>query len=363
MATSRKTLRFRASVIAATGIMATTAIATGATPAAAGEITINSTQNAASWLGAQKVGTDGGLLTSNIIGLTSAGYGQNKSKQLLKTLRSNVSSYITGNGAAGALGKTIYTVKIQGANPKNFGGKNLVSRLNKLMVKSGSLKGRFQVNSNDWSSGLTQAWAVLGLGRATPKVNKYAVNYLVKLQCANGGFATAYNPGAPSKCTSNSQADNDTTSMAVQALLTTNVARYSSKARASAKKGVNFLVKRQKKNGSFDAPPWSPSNTNSTGLAAQALRVGGKNKQAAKASKWIRSLQLTCRTAKSAKDRGAIAYDAQAFAAGRASGITSLTLPSWLNATQQAVTGMASAKPLTIASYTTQAKGLKRSKC
>lgn len=366
MSKSRTTLIYRATAIAAAGTFATSALVAGVSPATAGEVTISSTQNAAGWLTSQNVGTDGGALTSSIIGLTSAGYGKNKSKKLLKTLRSNVKAYISGDGAAGALGKSIYAVQIQGANPRKFGGQNLVAKLNKLMVKSGASRGRFQVNSNDWSSGFTQAWGVIGLGRASKKVPVDAIKYLMRLQCSNGGFAAAYNPGAPSKCTSNSQADYDTTAMAVQALLTPNVVRSYRKSSASAKKGVNFLVKRQKKNGSFDSPPWSPSNSNTTGLAAQALRVGGKNKQAAKASKWIRTVQLTCRNTAgkpSRKDRGAIAYDVDAFKLGRASGLNAMARPGWLNATQQAITGMSGSKPLTIASYKTQKSGAARIKC
>src|SRR6185369_9479167 len=71
---------------------------------------------------------------------------------------------------------------------------------------------------------------------------------------------------------------------------------------AGAKVGLDWLVSQQKADGGFtdEAVKTLPENANSTGLAAQALRVGGRTAAADKAVAYLLARQVGC--------TGAIAY-------------------------------------------------------
>lgn len=366
-------LRKTISVGACIGLAASVLIAGGTSPIQAATPSPNSRADiAAGWLANQNPGTAGGPLTSSIIALTTSGVGKTKSQQWLSILESNIGAFVAdGPGQAGALAKSIYTVQAQGSNASAFGGNDMPADLNALMVSSGANQGRFQVNSTDYSSGLTQAWAVLGLARTPSGAPADAVTYLIGLQCPNGGFAAAYNsdenwtPGQyHGTCQSNDEVDNDTTSMALQALLAPGVASASG-ASAAVTKAADYLAGVQNSDGSV-SDPWFGPNSNTTGLAGQALRAAGKTTQANKATNWLNSMQLTCANVTSAaafKQVGAVAYNTEALAKGKKSGISGGDFTQWTMSAQQAIGGMVGAKPLGTASATSQVAGLPAVKC
>lgn len=361
----KKTIAVGASAAVAAGSLMVAAPSAQAAPPKIS--TSNSPQVGAGWLGAQDIGVGGSPLTSSIIALTSAKVGKKKSRQWIEVLRKNVGTYIApGPAMPGSLGKTIYTVQIQGQNAASFGGYNMSQLLRDLMLTSGANKGRFQYSANDFSSGLIQAWGILGLAQTPGGAPKDAIDYMIKLQCPNGGFAAAYQPYDGSACTDNADADHDTTSYAIQALLSPGVAKVVPGATAAAKKGAQYLVKDQGANGAWDAPPWSPDNSNSTGLGAQAVRAAGYTAAADKGSRWIQKLQINCTNASSgpaAKDRGAIAYISDQLQQALSSGIASNQLASWMMAVQQNITGMTGSAPLNVTTHKNQADGLPRATC
>ena len=348
-------------------------VAGGANPTqAATPSPTNATHNAAAWLAKQDPGTAGGPLTSGIIALTTSGIGKTKSHQWLGTLKANIDTFIAdGPGQAGSLAKSIYTVEAQGGNSAAFGDNDMPSDLNALMVASGTNKGRFQVSGTDYSSGLTQSWAVLGLARTSGGAPAAAIEYLMQLQCPNGGFAAAYNsdenwnPGQyQGSCQSDSEVDNDTTSMALQALLSPGVSSAPG-ASVSVTKAADYLAGIQNSNGSF-SDPWFGPNSNTTGLAAQALRAAGKSAQANKATSWLNSMQLTCANATSAaalKQVGAVAYNEEALVTAKTSGISSGDLTQWTMAAQQVIGGMSGGQSLGSASSANQLAGLPVQTC
>lgn len=355
------------------GLAASALVAGGMSPAQAVNPSPNNRAHiAAGWLAKQSPGTAGGPLTSSIIALTASGVGKTKSQQWLNTLEANIGTFIAdGPGQAGALAKSIYTVQIQGRDAATFGGQNMPASLNALMVDSGANKGRFQVSATDYSSGLNQAWAVLGLARTSGGVPSEAIEYLIGLQCSNGGFAAAYNsdenwnPGQyHGTCQSNSEVDNDTTSMALQALLAPGVSSATG-ASVAASKAADYLSEIQNSDGSV-SDPWFGPNSNTTGLAGQALRAAGKTVEANKATNWLNSMQLTCANTTSAAaigQVGAVAYNAEDLVKAKKSGISGGEFTQWTMSAQQAIGGLAGASSLGTSSSSSQDAGLPAVKC
>jgi hypothetical protein len=157
--------------------------------------------------------------------------------------------------------------------------------------------GRFSDRSEfgDFSNTITQSLAVLGLERATKAGPSAAsVRYLRRQQCANGAFPLEISTAG---CT----ASVDATAFAVQALLESGARP----ARLAARRGSAWLARVQHANGSFTGN--GTQNTNTTGLAAQALAATGRVRAAADAVTFIETLQRGCGAA--AGVRGQIRYD------------------------------------------------------
>jgi hypothetical protein len=112
------------------------------------------------------------------------------------------------------------------------------------------------------------------------------------MQCPSGGFRSAYPNRPTDPC--NPDGHVDATAMAVQALLTV---RGQPGVDAAITRAVTWLERSQRANGAFDDDnddSTIPSNTNSTGLAGQALRAVGRTGPAAEARGWVESRQIGC---------------------------------------------------------------------
>lgn len=195
---------------------------------------------------------------------------------------STVTAY-TGDGVesafAGATGKLLVTVATINGDPRDFGDRDLVAQLLGLR----QLDGRFSDLSEwgDFSSTLTQAFAVLGLHRTAPgDLEPEDVQFLLDQQCEDGGFR--FSPDADD-CVSNV----DTTGFVVQALVA--VGDHG----AAVADAIAWLVDIQGDNGGF-ADGDGPANANSTALAALALTLAGQDDEAAEARAFILSLQRSC---------------------------------------------------------------------
>jgi hypothetical protein len=287
--------------------------------------TRNRADAAAGWLGRQLDGDshlmtvtfngqqfpDYGLTADVVLALDSAKVGRRAARQATGALRAHVLDY-TGGGVAtehyaGAYAKLLLVATAQGADATAFGGgprKDLVAGLRALECGTPARsdcaatdKGRFSdvTQFDDFSNTIGQSLALIGLERATQRgASRAAVSYLLGQQCANGGFPETFGavPCRPSV---------DATGFAVQALTTVG----GPAAGAAAAAAGRWLKLKQHDNGSFSGN--GVRNANSTALAAQALTALGRDKAAADARGFLRSLQVLC--GGKAAIRGQVRYD------------------------------------------------------
>ena len=127
--------------------------------------------------------------------------------------------------------------------------------------------------------------------------------FLAGTECSDGGFPLDF---GQKTCTS----DPDATALDVQALL-------AARRPGPASRGLGWLASAQRSDGGFASPPSTLSNANSTGLAGEALAVGGRFSNAARARAFLLSVQVGC-AGKPAR-RGALAFTDQGFRAATAS--------------------------------------------
>ncbi|MEV0675349.1 prenyltransferase/squalene oxidase repeat-containing protein [Actinosynnema sp. NPDC050436] len=199
-----------------------------------------------------------------------------------------------GEAYAGAHAKLLLAAEVAGKNPNSFGGVDLEAGLRALLTPSG----RFSDVSafGDYSNAFSQSLALLALDRTAAGAPVVAVDFLVGTQCPDGGFPLDL---AATPCVS----DVDSTAMVTQALQA--VGRP-----LRAQQGLSWLVGVQNVNGGFGVGA-NPPNSNSTGLAGQALKAGGRLVAAHKAKQFLKSLQVGC--SGPVEQRGAIAYQATGF--------------------------------------------------
>jgi hypothetical protein len=241
---------------------------------------------------------------------------------------------------SGSIAKEIVAAVASGRDPRDFGGYDLAVELTGLMVKDGDEKGRFKdrvaVPSEDRTNNFGQALGVMGLARIKA-LPQEAVDFLIKQQCPNGGFGLFLKPGAAACAADNINAD--VTGTAVQALLDAAEAGVPG-TEAAVTKAVAYLKTTQGADGEFsDSAAYPNPNTNSTGLAAQALAAVGEMAAADKSAAWVAGLQGPLPA-----EKGAIAPNKDAFTADPADAengrLPSMYRDSWRRATAQASLGL-----------------------
>jgi len=293
---------------------------------------------------------DYGLTGDATLALKQLGVKKAKLKTTRKALAAHVNDWVRGGSTtdlyAGSVAKAAVVATALGANPKKFGGDNLIKLLQGTVAKNGAIKGRIQDTSSygDNANTLGQALAAQALSTSKPKKAKPVVNYLLKQQCSSGYFRLYFaDPTAPQTCDAGDKAttsvpDPDATSSALLSLQA--LPKQTAKVKKAEKKAVRWLRKHQAKNGSFvGGSSTATANTNSTGLAASALAGAGQCKPAHKAAVWIKKLEVGQKVkAKGAlaSAKGAIAYDKAGLAAAKSAGITTDTQDQWRRATVQA---------------------------
>jgi hypothetical protein len=273
-------------------------------------------------------------------------------RTITKALSKNVDSWTTGvdfGGSdvfAGSTAKALVFAETVGANPKKFGGTNLVKQLRALVSASGPTKGRIQdlSTSGDFANTIGQSFAATGLSNAGDSSGRAALKFLLKQQCRKGFFRLDFSDKGAADQSCDGAAtrdgkvpDTDTTALAVINLLS--LEHPSPKARAAVGKAVTWLRRTQKADGSFGGgPSTESSNANSTGLAGWALASADWCPNAARAAGWLAKLTVTSDQAgsKLARQTGAIAYDGKAFKSGLKDGITDDSRDQWRRATAQA---------------------------
>ena len=303
-------------------------VAVLASPATAGAATAAVTRDradaAAGWLTRQldpathtvlgKFGPDYGLTADVVLALDAAGSGQATARAATRALSTHVLAYTAFGDPkeryAGAFAKLLVVSAAQKSariSPRAFGAgprKNLVAGVRALECGtavrtdcSARDKGRFADISafGDFSNTFGQSLALIGLQRTTSTgPSSASIGFLRKQQCADGSFPESFHAAT---CTGSV----DATGFAVQAL----TAVGGSKASSSAQRAGRWLRTKQHADGSFTAN--GTRNANTTGIAAQALAVLGRDVEAAKARIFLRHLQVLC--GGKAADRGKVRYD------------------------------------------------------
>jgi hypothetical protein len=297
---------------------------------------------------------DYGLSIDVALGLDAAGQKSEVVDAIVKGVAKNVDAYTTAgfNVYAGATAKALLLAVEQGKNPRQFGGSDLVNRLESRVASAAPIAGRIEdafdpndQNGADYANVIGQAFAAPGLSMAKSPKAASVLAFLLQQQCSQGYFRLEFTKdktAADQSCDGAPKAqrkpDTDATAFALLAL--TEV-KLTPATKAAAKHALAWLKDQQRGDGSFGGgKSTEAANANSTGLAGWALAAWGQLKPATSAATWLRRLQVPhanpC-SAKLADEVGAVAYDVSAFEAGRDKGITTKTSDQWRRATAQAL--------------------------
>lgn len=345
--TRRPVVSFTAALVAATVSAATLATPAEAAPAG----------SATSWVKGEL--TDGLMYNPNFggfndygltldAGLAFAELGRDRLvRKVRRAMSPNVDSYISAadwgsphDRYAGAVAKALVFAQTSGADPRSYGGFDLVVELEDVTTPAGRIKDR---GADDYANTIGQAFAVRGLWEARSTERRRALKFLVDQQCDAGFFRLNFSAAgaADQGCSRGDAPDTDVTALAVLALDT--LPKGNATAQRSIRGAKRWLARRQADSGSFTGgPTTATANANSTGLAAWALGETGACARAAKAARWVERLQVSGDVSGTpfAGDRGAIAYDRAAYRAGRRNGITDATRDQWRRTTAQAAPGL-----------------------
>lgn len=283
-------------------------------------------------------GPDYGLSADTLLTLDALGGQASAVNALLSGLSADPQAYISGEAFgdegstyAGATGKLTFALDSVGTNVTNVNGINLIERLESVIEIEGAEIGRGKDVSDwgDYSNGVGQAWIARALVATGSDLADEAVNYVLSKQCADGGFPTNLNA-------SNCESGHDTTAYTIAALQEAKAASVVDGATldAAIASAVTSLKNAQASDGSFGAGDGINSNT--TGLAAWALRNTGEEEAADNAVDWIRTVFAKSTGVLSA-EAGAIAFNKQTYdQAVGAGAIPSDARDQWTRATAQA---------------------------
>jgi hypothetical protein len=285
---------------------------------------------------------DYGLSIDTAFALQAIGGHGSDVRDIRNAMSAHVGDYIEFGKQkyAAATAKLLVLAENTGADPRNFGGMNLVKRLNSLVIRSGPAEGRIadRPHSLGFANTIGQILAVRGLTEAQSGLAGKARRFLLEQQCRQGYFRLSFSrlSSHHQTCGKKSPADPDVTSYAVIQLWKTS--KGNAKLRGALRHAASWLATQQRKSGAFiGGTTTSTPNTNSTGLAAWALAKDGKCSSAKAAATWVADFQVgKASGSKLAGQRGAIAYDRAAFRAGKRHGITDTTQDQWRRSTAQA---------------------------
>ena len=289
----RRTL-MGASAVGLATMLATAAMTSLAAPAGATSVQpqipqFAAAQAAAAWLVGQQAsdGSIGGSLSATVNGvlaLAAAHVDVQAASAALSYVEANANAYITVDGAdgPGQLAALILDARAMGVNPTNFGGTNLVARLQATEQTSGPDAGLFGTEKQlgDYYVGTyVQGLVFTALKAAGASADAAAVGWLTNQQCPSGGWAVPNQAvGVCAEDPSSFQgADDQTTSLVVQGL-----AAQGALTPGIAASALSFFADGQDADGGWSYYPSSaaePQQTDSqsTGLVIQALLAMGRS--------------------------------------------------------------------------------------
>lgn len=295
---------------------------------------------------------DYGLTADVALGLDAAGGHRASVREIADAVAPHVDSWTTGTDFgmpedvyAGSVAKAIVLAQAAGDDPRDFGGVDLVARLESLVSDVSPTVGRIEDDgAADYANTIGQAFAVTGLAAAESSRAGDAKRFLLLQQCDAGWFRLNFSGKATLEqgCEFGGKAtrkpDTDVTAFAVLALDA--LPKQGKRVRAAIDQATDWLFRTQKKNGSFGGGASTEgSNANSTGLAAWAFVETEACRPALKAARWLSDLQVRGDVTGTplAGEKGAIAYDRAALKAGKADGITVETRDQWRRTSAQAL--------------------------
>jgi hypothetical protein len=201
----------------------------------------------------------------------------------LSYLEANSASYIPadGNDGPGQLSLLILDAEAMGVDPTNFGGTNLVARLEATEQTSGPDAGLFgtETQLNDFDAGtFNQGLALAALKSAGVTADTPALTWLVQQQCPDGGWALP--DIATNTCTEDPASfagpDTNSTSMAMQGLVAQGAMTTTISNGALA-----FFQGAQNSDGGWGYQPTNSTDPDSTSLVMQALLALGQSPSSA----------------------------------------------------------------------------------
>jgi hypothetical protein len=286
---------------------------------------------------------DWGLTVDTGLMLAADGSQPRRLARLEQAVRNHYRDYtgVRGERYAGAIAKTLVLARVLRDDPRDFGSVNVRRQLLRRMADSGRFRDKSQYGDN--SNAIGQSYGVIGLAR-TGGVPQLAVRYLLRQRCRAGYFRLKEAGGT--RCGPRSTADVDATALALQALVAARQHGAQVRLRVIGRT-ADWLVTAQHRNGSFGGGASTAApNTNSTGVAANALAAVGRHRARMRAAGWVADLQITRRKAGSGPARtdvGAIAYDRTALRQALTRGISTVTRDEFRRATPQAYFALAPA--------------------
>jgi len=310
-------------------------------PAAQAESTTPATASASSWLGRQLPATntfpssfdpsspDVGLTID--VGLAALAAGDTALvERTVVGVSQNITAY-TGFGAA-ATAKSLAFATAVDANPRSFGGVDLVARTESLIAANGRLT---DPDFPQFDSSLGQSFAVRGLIDAGSTKAEPAQAYLAGLQCANGaiGFDSSAPGSAPGCTESGATPGADNTALVAGNLLATG----SRAVRATARRAGDFLLAIEQGGAWGGGTATEAPNANSTGVAVSALGSMCEVGAAQRGVGYLRGVQVPQgATGALAGQDGAVALNSATYAAAQRDGIAPELVDQFVRATSQA---------------------------
>ena len=300
---------------------------------------------------------DYGLTADTAFALAAIGGHRSHLDDIGTALAGKVDSWTTGvdwgsdDVYAGSVAKALVVAQVTGVPARDFGGVNLVQRLNGRVSTAAPTVGRIEdrTSGTDFANTIGQAFAARGLARAGSGKADEAVRFLLKQQCEAGYFRLNFAPadrrkqGCDAGTAAESAPDTDVTALAVLNLDALPRRATSNAVRVAVADATAWLKRAQKRNGSLGGgTATEASNANSTGLAAWALGETGSCRKAREAARWVNSLQVRGDVSGTplAGERGGIAYDRAAYDSAQQDGIGTAERDQWRRATTQAAPGL-----------------------
>lgn len=305
--------------------------------------------------------TDWGLTIDALFALYATGVGESAARRMTSKIESHAGAYLGPDlyrdedvRLAGSAAALLNVAVVTDNDPTSFGHGRYAGAGNAYDMRAEVLdliapprakqpgRLRDRGTGSDSTNTFSQSLAVIGLARSGGG-HEPAVAFLRTQQCRGGYFRMFYNDGE--SCNeARGRPDIDGTSIATQALIAARAAGTDGLDRA-IDRASRWLRRIQRPDGSFGGAGSSePPNANTTGLAAQTLHATGATAPYRKARTWVSALQVTPQRAAGtaiASDVGAFAYDRDALADGKRSGIDDSGRDQWRRASVQAVFAIA----------------------